>query len=127
MADEKPKVLDVGQCVPDHFGIRAVLTEHFDATVEQAHTIDEAVDAVRSGGYDLVLVNRKLDATYEAGADLIRRLQADETTRAVPIMLVSNYPDAQAEATKLGARPGFGKAALRDNTTIERIAACLRR
>jgi hypothetical protein len=40
-------------------------------------------------------------------------------------MLVSNYTDAQEQATVLGALPGFGKAALRDAVTHQRLTDVL--
>ncbi len=125
MSDHPPRVLNVGQCVPDHYGIEAVLAKQFDAVVEDAGTADEAFAAVAGGGYDLVLVNRILDADGDSGLSLIRRLQADDATRSVPVMLVSNYADAQAEATALGARPGFGKSALREPATLEMLTSVL--
>ena len=127
MSNDKTKVLDVGQCMPDHMSIIAMLSDAFDATVDQAHAADEAFEAVRSGDYDLVLVNRIFDADGDCGLELIRRLQANDSTRAVPVMLVSNYPESQAEAVDLGAQPGFGKSALNDKATVDGLAALLRR
>ncbi len=40
-------------------------------------------------------------------------------------MLVSNYEDAQQDAVARGALPGFGKAALRQPETRNRLAAIL--
>ena len=41
------------------------------------------------------------------------------------MMLVSDKPDAQAEAVAKGALPGFGKAGLRHPETAQRIRAAL--
>jgi hypothetical protein len=40
-------------------------------------------------------------------------------------MLVSNYDNAQAEATARGALPGFGKGALREPRTVETLKKVL--
>ena len=57
--------------------------------------------------------------------ELIKELQADEELRAVPMMLVSNYEDSQAEAVKHGAKPGFGKAALGQPRMLSRVKPLL--
>lgn len=109
----KPRVLDVGQCSYDHGTISRHLASTYGAEVARAQSADEAVKAVRAGGFDLVLINRQLDRDGSPGLDIIRSLKADAALADVPVMLVSNYPDAQAEAQSLGALPGFGKADLR--------------
>ena len=126
MSDKKPRVLSVGQCSPDHYGICRLLGEAFGAEVAAADQAEEALAAAKAGDFDLVLVNRVFDATGESGLELIRRLRADADTSCTPVMLVSNYEDAQAEAAALGARPGFGKAELGDSATQERLAQALR-
>lgn len=119
-----PRILDVGQCDLDHGNISRLLSSAFAATVERAATIDEAVQSVASGPFDLILVNRVLDATREEGLDLIRRLRSAEG-KAVPVMLVSNYDDAQDAAVEAGAVPGFGKGALTDSRTVELLSVYL--
>jgi CheY-like chemotaxis protein len=120
-------VLDVGQCSFDHGNISRMLSEACGAEVEAAATSDDALNAVRSGRYDLVLVNRVFDADGSSGLDLIERLQSDQQTRATPVMLVSNYADAQDQAEAAGARCGFGKDALSAPETRERLLSLLTR
>jgi two-component system chemotaxis response regulator CheY len=115
-----PRVLDVGQCPPDHAALRRLL-EGLGAEVVQAHALADTLAQLRAGGIDLVLVNRKLDLDYSDGLEIIRRLKAEPALRAVPVMLVSNYPEAQAEAVAAGAEPGFGKAQLDDQETRRRL------
>ena len=122
MKQAKRTVLDVGQCVPDHYAICALIEDHFDANVEPATTADDVFKAVASDAYALILVNRVFDADGDSGLELIRRLQADDATRSMPVMLITNYPAAQAEATALGAQPGFGKANLHDPATVDLLA-----
>jgi len=118
-------VLDVGQCGFDHGNISRLLTKDFGADVVQAATSEEAVQAVRGGHFDLVLINRILDADGASGLDLIQRLKSHEGTRATPVALVSNYPEAQEAAVALGARRGFGKDALTDPESHNLLASIL--
>ena len=48
--------------------------------------------SLRAGEFDLVLVNRVLDADGSSGLDLIRAIKADPDLANVPVMLVSNSP-----------------------------------
>src|SRR5947209_7116294 len=115
------RVLSVGQCGADHGGITRALRQAFDAEVVAAHGADEALRTLRHGEYALVLVNRVLDADGAAGVDVVRAIKADEALRQVPVMLVSNYEDAQEEAVSAGAEPGFGKAELGRPQMLERV------
>ncbi len=111
-----PRILDVGQCGLDHGSISRHLTRAYHAEVADASTAAEALKTLRAGKFDLVLVNRLLDRDGSPGLDLIRALKADPDLADLPVMLVSNYPEAQREAQSLGALPGFGKADLRSPT-----------
>lgn len=121
-----PRVLSVGQCGLDGPQIERLLVEHFDADVATACDTRQALDAILSGHFDLVLVNRIFDGNGESGLDFIRQLRGDSDAKETPVMLVSNYADAQQAALELGAQPGFGKAALQAPQTTERLAAVLR-
>lgn len=122
----QPRVLSVGQCGFDHGLLSRHLQRAFGAQVERADTHAEAVQALASQGpFALVLVNRVGDRDGAPGLALIERLQADPATAGVPLMLVSNYADAQAEAQRRGALPGFGKAELGRPEVDARIAAAL--
>ncbi len=121
-------VLDVGQCGFDHRAIAQYLTERFGARVAQADDLDGARQALASARFDLVLVNRILDLDGSSGLELIRTLRGDahSALAATPVMLVSDYPDAQRAAQELGAEPGFGKSELHAPETFERLKALLR-
>ena len=114
------KVLDVGQCPPDHQAIRHLL-ESLGASVDQVALPRDAVDRLRRESFDLVLVNRKIDQDYTDGAELITMLKDAEID--VPVMLVSNFPEAQQQAVTMGALPGFGKSELGRASTRDRINA----
>lgn len=121
------RVLDVGNCNPDHAAIRALLERNFDVAVDRVMYVNEATDALRRDPYDLVLVNRLIFADHSDGLDLIRAMQGDPSLASVPALLVSNYPEAQSAATAAGARPGFGKAHLQDHQTVDLLAQYLPR
>jgi CheY-like chemotaxis protein len=119
------RVLDVGNCVPDHASIRSLIENHFDAKVVQAHGPDEALATLRRGAIDLVLVNRKLDRDYTDGLDIIKRIKADAELAATPCMLITNHADQQALAVQAGAELGFGKLELGKPETRARLSAFL--
>jgi two-component system chemotaxis response regulator CheY len=119
------RVLSAGQCPVDHGSISRTFRKAFGAEVVSADTQKEAMEKLRQEAFTLVLVNRVFDADGSSGLDLIRRIKADEQLQAVPVMLVSNYEDAQAEAAEAGAVPGFGKSALGQPRMLDRVRAFL--
>ena len=119
------QVLDVGQCVPDHAAIRRLLESRFGAGVEQTHGADDTLARLRESPFDLVLINRKLDADYTDGIEILKAIKEDPELSAVPVMLVTNYPEHQQAAVEAGAEPGFGKDSLRSTETAERLAKFL--
>ncbi len=117
-------VLSIGQCRPDHAGISYYLKSNFAAEVDAAATEADALHYLQHGTYQLILVNRVLDADGSDGMALIERLCKSEYS-ATPVMLVSNYPDWQQRAVSVGAVDGFGKAELNTAGTREKISAVL--
>lgn len=103
------RVLDVGQCGPDHAAISRMLRSGFAADVDRADDAAECLAALAARPYALVLVNRKLDCDYSDGLDVIRAIRGCPAYADTPVMLVSNYPEAHAQAVAIGAVPGFGK------------------
>lgn len=120
------RVLSVGQCSPDEAGLRYLLTDRFDVDVDAVMFVEDALDALSRRRYDLVLVNRLIFDDNSPGIDLVHRMRADPKYADVPVMMVSNYADAQAQAVKAGALPGFGKAELGREQTAEKLAKVLR-
>ena len=117
-----PRVLNVGQCVPDHMSISSYLRRKFDAEVVKVDSHAAAVEAVKGGDVDLVLVNRLYDADGSPGIDTVKAI-ADAD--GPPVMLVSNFADAQKDAVEAGARPGFGKGDLGTAAADEKLAPVL--
>jgi CheY-like chemotaxis protein len=120
----KKRVLDVGNCGPDHAAI-VRLMGRFDADVVQADGAVDAIAALRAGGIDLVMVNRKLDMDYSDGIEVIRQIKADAKLATTPVMLITNYPEHQDAAEALGAIRGFGKLEYDKPETHERITTVL--
>ncbi len=119
------QVLSIGQCRPDHAAISRLLTQNFSVEITEAALAPEALTLVRERTFDLVLVNRKLDADYSEGTDIIQAMQADAALSAVPIMLITNYAEHDEAAVKMGAVSGFGKAALASPETLEKLGRFL--
>lgn len=118
------RVLSVGQCGYDHGQISHYFDRTFGADVLPSDTQNAAIAALRDQGpFDLVLVNRIGDRDGAPGVALIQTLKTDPDLARVPVILVSNYESAQAEAQALGALPGFGKAELGSREAEQRIRA----
>ena len=113
----KRKVLDVGQCNADNYRINELLQKHFDAQVDRSHSLDEAIEAAANTAYDLILINRLLDADGSAGMDVLTSLKSNPASADIPVMIVSNYQDAQDQAVQRcggrfwKSRLGFGRYA----------------
>jgi DNA-binding response OmpR family regulator len=112
------RVLDVGQCGPDHAAISRLLRNGFGVEVDRAEGADDCLSALAAHDYALVLVNRKLDRDYSDGMAVLRAVRGRAEWADVPVMLVSNYPEAHAAAVAEGAVPGFGKDHLHDAATL---------
>jgi two-component system chemotaxis response regulator CheY len=115
------RVIDVGNCVPDHSAIRGLVEGNFDARVVKAEDLSALLRALDEGPTDLILVNRKLDLDYSDGMIILRHLKADAKWSQLPIMLITNYPEYQSEAVAAGAEPGFGKQELRSSETVAKL------
>lgn len=118
-----PRVLSIGQCSYDSAAIERLFKHDFFTEVDSVGSGTDAEGLLRNGEYALVLVNRQLDGDGSSGVALIEKLQS--LSPDVPMMLVSDKPDAQADAVAKGAIPGFGKSALRHPETTQRIQEAL--
>lgn len=112
------RVLDVGQCGPDHAAISRLLRNGFGVEVDRAEGTEDSLSALAARDYALVLVNRKLDRDYSDGIEVLRSIRRRSEFDAIPVMLVSNFPEAHASAVAEGAVPGFGKDHLGDGATL---------
>ena len=110
MPQSTPKrIVLVGHCGPDSSYLRMTIGKAIkDATILMAD--DEAhLDKFVNDGVDLLILNRVLDYGFsvDLGTDLIKKLRQGQPD--LKLMLITNYPEVQAEAIQLGALPGFGK------------------
>lgn len=121
------QVLDVGNCNPDHAAITALLTKHFDVTIDRAKLPADALSQLKGKSYDLVLVNRKLDEDYSDGIEIIHQIKADPSLEQVPVMLITNFAEHQDAAEEAGALRGFGKLEYAEAGTLEKLKAVLAR
>ena len=121
---DRQRILLVGHCGPDSYMLRSAVSGVAPGAavdfIHDAAALDKALPTA-----SLLLVNRVLDGDFAGGSgiELIRSLTADGSK--VPMMLVSNFPQAQAEAEAAGALPGFGKSAAYADETRRRIAYAL--
>ena len=119
------QVLDVGQCDLDHGNITSFLKANFDVEISRAHSRTEAIGMATSENFDLILINRLLDKDGSGGMDVVSDLKANDQTEKMPVMIVSNYEEAQTAAVEAGAVPGFGKSALNSDATLEMLKTYL--
>ena len=115
-------VLSVGQCGFDDSRIGEAVRKELGAGMDRAASAEEAKRMMGEKKYDLVLVNRVFDWGGDSGVKFIgAKKQAGDATPPPPMMLVSNYEEAQAEAVAAGAMAGFGKGALGSAEAGERL------
>src|SRR6185437_10976404 len=103
------KIALVGHCGPDSSYLRMTISSiDRDSQIIMADD-DQSLMSIVSSGADLLLFNRMLDFGFEEqeGIAVIRRLHKHYPK--LKMMLVSNYPEAQAAAVAAGALQGFGK------------------
>jgi len=118
-------VLSIGQCRPDNAAITHFLTSNFDVKVLETDLADDSLAALQSSSVDLILINRKLDADYSDGMEIMKLIKSDPQTEQIPVMLVSNFPESQEQAVEVGATYGFGKAELSSPETVGRVRNAL--
>lgn len=119
------KILLVGHCGPDSTYLRMTIKKSVpESQIVMADDSTELQQALVDG-VDLILFNRELGYGFEpdTGVETIRALQG--TNGQTPMVLVSNYPEAQQAAVAAGAMPGFGKRELGTPRVGELLRAAL--
>lgn len=116
----EPRVVLVGHCGPDSYALRSAIGSALPgARIEFANEEDAAQRA--AAGASLMLINREPMGDFSSdGLGLIAKLG-----RITKVMLISNYADAQADAERAGALPGFGKKSMYAEDTRKRLIAAL--
>lgn len=105
--------------------IRNMVEDGFEAKVDRVMFVDDALKALRGGSFRLVFVNRLIFEDQTEGISLIEAMKRDPELSKIPVMLISNFDSAQTQAVALGAEPGFGKASVAKQRTIENLARFL--
>mgnify|MGYP000473377618 CR=1 FL=1 len=115
------RVLSVGNCGPDHAALERYLTRHFPVEITTSHQLSDTLDRLRTQAFDLVLINRKLDADYSCGLKILKAIKDEPAFAKTPVMIVTNYPEHQEAAVAAGAAYGFGKLEYDKPETLERL------
>jgi hypothetical protein len=119
------KIALIGHCGPDSSYLRMLVNQASKGAQVLMADDDGELKSVLEQGPDLLLFNRELGYGFDAnlGVDVIKRLKAHDPN--LKMMLVSNYPDAQAAAVANGALPGFGKREIGSPRVVELIKGAL--
>lgn len=116
----------VGHCGPDSWMLQSTVQRVFTgAVVEKINSLSDL--EAKLDKLDLLLVNRVLDGNFgtDNGVDLIGNLKQRSDIVVPATMLISNFEDAQMEAGKVGAVPGFGKSAVNSDQAAQRLQAAI--
>jgi hypothetical protein len=118
------RILLVGHCGVDGPMLqREIASQIGAADALRVNSMDDLCEACDAGA-DLLLVNREpVGFTPLMGIDLVRQLC--QTYPHQKVMLVSDHAEAQEEATRAGALPGFGKADVDSPKFAEAICGAL--
>ena len=119
-----PYLVLVGHCTPDSGMLRSAIAQVAPKTTVVRVTAGSQLAEHRCP-QAIWLVNRVLDGDFDSddGMDLIASTSA--SPQAPTLLLVSNLAEAQAEAFRRGALPGFGKKALYAEATKTALARAL--
>ncbi|MGE5610786.1 MAG: hypothetical protein ACM359_16165 [Bacillota bacterium] len=119
------RVVLVGQCGIDGPMLQSEIESILGSVEVYACNGEGELKEVCDRGVDLVLFNRELNWGFEdrSGVEAIRKLKGEHPE--VKMMLVSDYPEAQAEAVAAGAVPGFGKADVGSARVAEAIGEAI--
>ena len=123
--DSMKRVLDVGQCAADHYSLRRLIEGSFDAEVVQARRCPRGARGTSRRRFRPGAGQSPARCRRQRRAGDHPRHQGRRKPGATPVMLVTNYPEHQEQAVAAGAVPGFGKAALHQPETRERLARIL--
>jgi hypothetical protein len=122
---QQQRIVLVGHCGFDAPRIEREVARHCPKLDILNINDEEELEELCCDDAALLLINRQLPFGFEEehGVDLMRDLH-----RRYPhlkMMLVSDRPDAQEEAKRLGAAPGFGKADLGSDRVAEALKRAL--
>ena len=115
------RIVLVGHCGVDAPRLEAAVSKILPRADVISVNTEEQLQDVCEEGADLLLINRQLPFGFEAeeGIELMCELQ--QMHPDVKMILVSDRPEAQAQARRAGAIDGFGKADLGSGKKIADI------
>ena len=117
------RILLVGHCNVDGPRLQKVLGHDFKHASLQRINSQADLEQAISDGADLLLVNREPVGFEIEGLEIIRDVR--QSHPQAKVMLISDFPDAQAQALLAGAIPGFGKSQLGTPGVKDLVAAAL--
>lgn len=104
-----------------------MLDRNFEVDIDRVMFVEEALEKMQSNKYALVMVNRLIFADSSEGIELIRQAKSNDDMQATPILMISNYEEAQERAMAAGAVRGFGKADIGKPSVINLLGSYLPR
>jgi DNA-binding response OmpR family regulator len=115
--------------IDDDIGFRDLLRLHLSAMGYQVRIAEDGVDggrALLADAPDLIISD--VNMPFLDGFELLALLRADESTAAIPVILLSGRSDgdSMAKAVDLGAADFLTKPVTRDQL-LESVEACLER
>lgn len=119
------RILDIGNCGPDHHSFSRLVSDHFGATVAAVDDLNQALEALSAESFDLITVNRLLDRDGSEGLAVIESLKANAQFSDIPVMMVTNFSEHQEIAQHAGAVLGFGKSTLNAAETVDLLRTYL--
>jgi two-component system, cell cycle response regulator len=95
--------------VPSDLKLACVILTSAGHEVATAESAEQAMAAVAASPPELILLDLKLPGIN--GLALIRQLKADQSTREIPVVVVTSYPDdwTEREARETGCAAYFAK------------------
>ena len=116
-------VVLVGHCGIDGPRLQTELSRLPDVEVTRVNSSADLDRTCMSGHADLLLVNREPVGFDEDGIAIVRKVA--EKYPGTKVILVSDYPEAQAEAERAGAMKGFGKSLMGTEELGEKVREAL--
>ena len=106
-------VVLAGHCGPDSSYLKLTIKKAItDANIVFVDDSRELTAELEKSDPDLILFNRELGYGFNPGTGVGMIETLHRTNPNLKMILVSNFPEAQAEAEAAGALPGFGKREL---------------
>lgn len=115
----------VGHCGPDSWMLKSMVQRTLpNAEISMINSAEQLWS--ESATLQVLLINRVLEGEFpsKSGIELIRALtEKSKSSTVLQALLISNFPDAQAEAEAVGALPGFGKSELNQPAAADKLRA----